>query len=131
MTENVEMSVTEHVRRMLNTHFNVGKEKPVSYLPIATIEKVIGLEIQTYKSMIEKSGNRCLIFNADKCCIKSGAVYAYSCKYLTEILQDNQQSLSKMGWPTTPVEFIEKLASEWIEEENAVMPVIKRAFGEN
>jgi hypothetical protein len=130
VAENITASIDEHVKRILDSHLKVGKEKPVSYLPIKTVEDVIGITIQKYKSMIERLGSRGSVFSAEECCIKSGAVYAYSDVYLDQILKANKDVLSENGWPIVPDDFIRKIASEWLDDESPIMPVVKKAFGE-
>lgn len=130
MSESKSSSLSEDARRILDSHLKVGREKPVSYLPIRTVERVIGISLQEYQSMIENSGSKCAVFGPDECCINSGAVYAYSDKFLFDILNDNQEVLSKHEWPVSPSGFIKRIASEWLGEESPVMPVIKKAFGE-
>jgi hypothetical protein len=70
------------------------------------------------------------VFGAEDCCISSGAVYAFNCHYLSKILKDNQTILSEHGWPITPVDFIRRIAAEWVDEENPIMPVVRKAFGD-
>jgi hypothetical protein len=130
MVENVASSSAAHAKRILDSHLNVGNEKPVSYLPIKTIERIIGITIPAYKSMIESLGNRCSVFSPEESCIDSGAVYAYNDMCLNSILQNNMGVLLSNGWPTTSENFIKKIASEWLTDENPIMPIIRKAFGE-
>jgi hypothetical protein len=124
------VSLREDVKQILDSHLSVGWKKPVSYLPIRTVENVIGITVSAYKSMIERIGNKCFVFSAADCCINSGAVYAYSYTDLNNILKDEYDVLSKHRWPTVPEDFIKRMASEWIEDESPILPVIKKAFGE-
>jgi len=64
MTYDVRASITGDARRILNDHLKVGREKPVSYLPIRTVESVIGLTIPIYASLVERSGNNVAVFTA-------------------------------------------------------------------
>ena len=130
VVENVTSSLAEHAKRILDTHLNVGTGKPVSYLPIKTVEGVIGITVPVYKSMIENMGNRCSLFSPEDSCINSGAIYAYNDICLDKILHDNVDLLSSNGWPATSEDFIRKIALEWFDDENPVMPIIKKAFGE-
>jgi hypothetical protein len=130
MMEDIRASLGEDAKRLVDNHLRIGPEKPVSYLPIKTVEKVIGITIQDYMSLIERSGNEGIVFGAEDCCISSGAVYAFNCQYLSKILNDNQTILSEHDWPATPVDFIRRIAAEWIDEESPIMPVIRKAFGD-
>jgi hypothetical protein len=116
--------------QILERNLNVGRQKAVSYLPIRTIENVLGLRLHKYVSMIEDLGHKAMVLGPEECIISSGAVYAYSCEDLDEILQDNKAILLEHGWPTTSINFIRKMAVEWVDRENAIFPVIRKAFGE-
>ena len=122
--------LTKRAGKILASHLKVGPQKPVSYLPINTIENVIGITVPAYRSMIENSGNKCIVFKADQCCIKSGAVYAYSENDLRAVLNRNMEMLFNNGWPTDLDNFIRRIASEWLDEGNSLMPVIRAIFGD-
>jgi hypothetical protein len=130
MTEDLRALLTGYAKQIVERHLAVGRRKPVSYLPIETIETVIGLTIQGYVSLIGSSGNKAVVLGAGDCCINSGAVYAYSCKELNDILSRNQAILTDHQWPTTPAEFIARMAAAWLDGDNPVMPVIRQAFGD-
>ena len=130
MTDDVRALLTVDAKQIVERHLAVGRRKPVSYLPIETIETLIGLTIQGYVSLIEKSGNKAVVLGAGDCCINSGAVYAYSCKELNDILSRNQAVLTDHQWPTTPADFIARMAAAWLDGDNPVIPVIRQAFGD-
>lgn len=115
---------------MLAAHLKLGPDKAISYLPIKTIEKVIDISIQTYISMIETSGNRYLVFSPADCCIDSGAIYAYRFDVLEELLNNNRTVLGEHGWPTDPDSFIRRIASDWLDQEDPIMPIVRKAFGD-
>lgn len=123
--------LSAHSTNMLEVHVRVGPEKPVSYLPIYTIEKVLGLRVEEYISLIECNGGRSSMFTSQICCIKSGAVYAYSYEDLKAILEYNRDALIRHGWPVSCGRFIERIAYAWLENDNPIMPIIKSAFGES
>jgi hypothetical protein len=130
VVENVTSPLAEHAKRILDSHINVGKEKPASYLPIKTVECVIGISIPAYEAMIESTGNQSSVFLSGECCIDSGAVYVYNNIYLGKILKDNLNIIIKNNRPATIEEFIRKIASEWFDDESPIMPIIRKAFGE-
>jgi|SRR5215470_337418 len=121
---------TDIVAQTLRDHIGVGSHKPVSYLPVRTIEDVIGITVAAYGSMVEANGGKCIVVEPDICCIKSGAVYAYSEHELAAILNRNAALLSANGWPSDPDAFIRRLASKWLPDDAPVMKVVKAAFGE-
>jgi hypothetical protein len=126
----IAVTLNEEAQAILERHINLGKEKAVSYLPINTIEKVLGLKIEDYKSLIECRGHECAVFSADSCCIKSGAVFAYSRDDLDAILKNHCNVLSKNEWPVSPTGFVQRIASEWLDDDNPILPIVKKAFGE-
>ena len=94
-----------------------------------TIEDVIGMSVQAYVALMEHAGNSFAVFGAERCCIKSGAVYAYSPTDFGRILRENCCLLTDHGWPIVPADFIKRIASEWLDSEDPVTPVIKQGFG--
>jgi hypothetical protein len=130
MTDDVAVSLHGDAKQILLSHLDVGRKKPVSYLPIRTVEKVIGITVQEYRSMIETAGNQCSVFGAEDCCINSGAVYAYSHKDLSAILDNNRSILLNHKWPVAAEDFVRRMASEWLDEDSPIIPIIRKAFGE-
>ena len=130
MIEKVAHSLSTHAKRILENHLNIGSTKSLSYLPVATIEQVIGISVPEYLSLIEESGNQFAVFTSKECCIKSGAVYAYSSRDLENILKASREVLTRNDWPTNSKDFIRKLASEWLNDESPMLPVVKKIFGE-
>ncbi|CUX54519.1 hypothetical protein AGR7C_Lc20137 [Agrobacterium deltaense Zutra 3/1] len=63
---------------ILSRHVQLGSEKPVSYLPLNTIENVLGLTVDTYREMLRAGGNESMLFEDQQCAINSGAVYGYN-----------------------------------------------------
>jgi hypothetical protein len=119
----------EIITHMIDSHVKVGRHKPLSYLPLKTIENVIGITTAAYQSSVEANGNKCILLGPDESCIESGAAYAYSEPDLTALLDRNKDLLHKRGWPTAPADFVRRLGSEWLPQEDPVMAVVKAAFG--
>lgn len=130
MKKDCRNSLAKSSKQMLKDHLKIGRGKSVSYLPINTVEAVIGISIETYAAMIEQSGYKYAIFTAKDCCIKSGAMYAYDYRGLKRILDQHRTILRSQEWPTTPHNFIKRIASKWLDQEDPVMPVIRMAFGD-
>jgi hypothetical protein len=122
--------LSEDAMLILKEHLKVGPDKPVSYLPLRTVEKVLGITASAYQAMIEEQGSRCVVFQQGETCIDSGAIYAYSEQDLESILRDNRDILVERGWPTAPADFVRRLASEWVAEDSPIKPIIRRVFGE-
>lgn len=120
----------EYRNEILDKHLNIHQGRAVSYLPIDTIIHILNLSIDEYVSMIEERGHRAMVLDSQECCIKSGAVYAYSCCDLGGILKNNQHMLSKRGWPATSDEFIKRIAAQWQDRDDDLCEIIRSAFGD-
>jgi len=122
--------LSERRQEMVRDHIHVGPRKPLSYLPLNTIENLMGMTVQEYQSQISKAGNDCILLDESCRCISSGAVYAFSEKYLDEVLISNAELLSLLGWPLGSRDFIKKIVAEWVDEGHPIWPVIRQAFGD-
>jgi hypothetical protein len=72
MSEQAEHA--EYIREMLSTHVHVGSHKPLSYLPIRTIEKHAGLTLAEYEELVRRAGNKVLVISAEQGLTESGLV---------------------------------------------------------
>jgi hypothetical protein len=124
-------SLPEDIKDMLHRHTHLDANKVVSYLPLNTIENVIGISVGVYTSIIENNGGSYLIFGENECCISSGAVYAFLPKALKEILKINKHILTVVGVPCEPTGFIRAIADTWFENETSITPLLKELFGDN
>ena len=121
---------SELIAHMIESHAKVGRLKPVSYLPLKTIENVVGITTAAYQAAVEENGNKFIVLGPDECCIESGAAYAYSEADLTALLESHKDLLRTYGWPTDPADFVRRLGSEWLPQDDPVMPVVMAAFGD-
>jgi hypothetical protein len=120
----------EYRKRTLDEHVSLSARKPVSYLPRSTIEKVLGLTVDDYRKLVERAGNKCVVFSENQTCIQSGAVFAYRNANLASVLDHYSDLLIACDWPRSPEAFVRRVAFEWCEEKAPVMPIIQAAFGE-
>jgi 8-oxo-dGTP diphosphatase len=125
------MSKAPDLGRIQSEHANVGPSKPLSYLPIGTIERLLGMTVADYVCLIEQQGSSCIVFSETETCIKSGAVYAYSRIDLARVLFRHRFLLAEHSWPEAPAEFVRKVAQEWLDEDNPLKRVIDAAFGDH
>jgi hypothetical protein len=79
-------------------HATVGPAKPITYLPIDTIEKVLGLTIAKYAELVKRRGGECAVFSTSETCIKSGAVYCYDPATLAALLDGHARQFEQLGW---------------------------------
>jgi hypothetical protein len=98
---------------------------------MATIEKVLKLKVEDYRLRVEEAGHQSAVFSAEICCIKSGALYAFSRDDLDKVLRDNRIALSDHGWPVKADAFIRRIASEWLDDDSPILPVVRKAFGDS
>ncbi len=64
----------------------VGNAKPVGYLPLATLEKHLAMDVTEVADSFAKRGLKTRIFLANECCINSGALYVYDSSALQSVL---------------------------------------------
>ena len=121
-------SVPEDTKDMLRRHTKLNADKVVSYLPLNTIENVLGMSLETYISIIENNGGSYLIFRENECCISSGAVYAFLPEELGEILKRNKDVLGMVGIPSEPTKFIRAISGTWFESGTNIIPLLKKLF---
>jgi hypothetical protein len=119
------------VAAILKSHLELNARRPVSYLPIKTIEQILKLSVSEYVSLIERSESEAIVFAPENCCIQSGAVYAIRRAELERVLERNRPLLSQHQWPSTPADFVQKIASVWLDKEHPIMPAIRQAFGDS
>jgi hypothetical protein len=119
------------LHQLLASHFCLGKNKPMSYLPIQTIENTIGMSVAQYVQMAESKGLVCRIFSPEETYIKSGAVYLYDPKEIRLVLLAHNKLLAECDWPSDPALFVCRIAKAWLEDGERVMPVVQAAFGDN
>ena len=114
---------------ILDRHVRVGPSKPVSYLPVKTVEKVLNMQVDEYARLIETAGGKCVVFSETETCIESGAIYAYSEVDLASVLESHRGLLLGHDWPCTPLQFVRKIAAEWLDLRSPLRGVIAAAFG--
>jgi hypothetical protein len=117
-------------RRTLEEHIALTHHKVLSYLPIRTIENLLGLTVEEYQRLALEAGNKCLLFRDDETCIKSGAVYTYRSAELSSLLRHYRELLVRLKWPQTAEDFVKKIASHWYNEDDPIMPVVRAVFGD-
>jgi hypothetical protein len=120
----------EWVAQTIQEHLSLGPSKAVGYLPINTVEKLLGITAAAYAEMANLRGHSSLTAAPGESCIKSGAVYVYSASALQEILDRNSDRLRSANYPTDAEGFVRAIAREWLADDHPVMPVIRQAFGD-
>ena len=117
-------------RQSILDSLSISGQKPLGYLPLATIEKVLAMDVAELTNSLQGRGAKVAIFSKDDCCIKSGALYAYDPTALQKVLNAAAEPLSQGGWPSSADAFVKKVAKVWIDETDPIYEVILRAFGE-
>ncbi|MCX7361924.1 MAG: NUDIX hydrolase [Alphaproteobacteria bacterium] len=116
---------------ILSAHIRVGPLKPVSYLPISTIERVLEMHVDDYTNLIAQGGASWKVFSESETCIKSGAVFAYSKVDLAVVLDSHIDLLIEHNWPCGCAAFIRMIAAEWLDDQSPLRRVIAAAFGDH
>src|SRR5882724_8366955 len=109
----------------------VGNAKPVGYLPLATLEKHLAMDVTAVADSFEKRGLKTRVFLANECCFNSGALYVYDPSGLQNVLNAESDVLERNKWPISAELFVDRIAKFWIEESDPVYAVIQRAFGDS
>lgn len=107
----------------------VGNAKPVGYLPLATLEKHLAMDVTEVGDLFAKRGLKTRVFLANECCINSGALYVYDPSALQSVLNAASDVLARNKWPISAELFVDRVAKFWIEESDPVYAIIQRAFG--
>ena len=108
----------------------VGNDKPLGYLPLATLEKHLSMDICEVVTSLEGRGLKAKVFSPNECCINTGALYVYDPVPLQNVLNGALAVLERNGWPVVAESFVDYLAKSWVEPSHPVHPVIRQAFGD-
>ena len=108
----------------------VGPTKALGYLPLQTISRFLGLDVEAVIADAQSRGLAVLMLGPEECCIKSGALYVYDPIALDVVLRTSVLTLVLAGFPTPSEAFIRAIAYEWLDLDHPVMPVIKAAFAD-
>jgi hypothetical protein len=114
---------------ILDSVRRVGPDKPVGYLPLYTIRDVLGLQVDVLSTEAQAEGLSALRLDPEECCIESGVLYVFDGERLAALLASEAETLASRGWPAEPEGFVRALAAEWVEPDDPVLPIIRRAFG--
>ena len=116
-------------QRIFGSLAAVGSAKSVGYLPLATLEKHLAMDVTAVADSFEKRGLKTRVFLANECCINSGALYVYDPSGLQNVLNAESDVLERNKWPISAELFVDRVARFWIEENDPVYAVLQRAFG--
>lgn len=122
--------MNEPATRILENYLSVNEVKPISYLPSKTITDVLGMSLENYMKMAREKGLYCAAFSESESCINGGAVYVYDQQHLGALLLRHRKVLHENGWPSDTAGFIQRITSDWLNEEDPLLPVVRQAFGD-
>jgi hypothetical protein len=109
----------------------VGPDKALGYLPLQTISRVLGLNVEDVIANERSRGLAALLLGPERCCINSGALYVYDPVALDAILRSSRSMLERAGFPTSAEPFIRTIAREWLNSDHPLMPLVKAAFADD
>jgi hypothetical protein len=109
----------------------IGASKPVSYLPLYTIEDFVRQTPEAVAAAATARGLATAQFGSAACCIKSGALYVYDREVLASLLQERADAIVAAGLPLDPDRFVAHIATVWFEKDHPAYPIIARVFGDS
>jgi hypothetical protein len=118
-------------RSLLRSFTEVGPAKPIGYLPLRSIRRLLRLELEGVLSGAKIRGLAAMKFGPAACCVKSGALYLYHREALAKLLRERASAVSAAGLPVEPDDFVAHIAAVWFEENHPALPIIAAAFGRN
>ena len=118
------------LQKLLYDHLGVGSVKPISYLPIRTIEKHLGLSVDAYVRMAQESGKSAVVTAAEQSSILSGTVHLFDRASLQRILDKNEDALRTANSPVDAAGFVGAIARDWLPMDHPLIDVIREAFGD-
>jgi hypothetical protein len=118
-------------QRIFGNLTDVGNAKSLGYLPLATLEKHLAIDVTEAADLFEKRGLKTRVFLANECCINSGALYVYDPSALQSILNAASDALERNKWPIVAALFVDRVAKNWVEQDHPVYAVIQQAFGDS
>ena len=101
---------------LLSDLLRVGPEKPLGYLPLATIERCGPLG-QTIRATLESKGLHVQVFEPDACFVGSGAMFVADLTALQQLLDEDEGSktLHDSGWTPKARAFIYAVATVHVD----------------
>jgi hypothetical protein len=109
----------------------VGPKKLVGYLPLYTIRDILQVRAEDLIEEARSRGLCAVVLGPDRCCIKSGALYAYHRAGLQRLLDVSTGPLRASGLSADPDLFVEQIGSVWFERSEPAWAVIEAAFDED
>src|ERR1700742_2313163 len=97
---------------VLSNLTRVGPDKPIGYLPLYTIRDILVMDPSALARESVTQGFSVAVFQADQCCIKSGALYLYHRSSLEPLLHPASSVLAAGGRPIGPDEFVARTPRE-------------------
>jgi hypothetical protein len=116
-------------RAILRSLDDVGPSKPVGYLPLRTLEKLLLLSPDAVAAGLTARGLATARFASDEACIRSGALYVFHRTALHALLTQHADAVRIAGLPLDPDRFVARIATTWFDENHPAMPIIAAAFG--
>lgn len=124
--------IHEQIRQdMLREHLSVDSRKPVSYLPIGTIEKFLGLSVDDYIRTAQERGHSAVVTAADRSPIKSGTVHLFDRAALQRILDQSSDALELANFPVLAADFVVAIGQNWLSSDHPIIHVVRQAFGDD
>jgi hypothetical protein len=123
-------ALTDNERQaLLRDLEDVGPSKPVGYLPLRSVEKLLLLSPDAVAAGATARGLATARFASDESCIRSGALYVFHRAALHALLMEHGDAVRIAGLPLDPDRFVARIATTWFDEAHPAKPIIAAAFG--
>ena len=121
-------TMLERKDEFLEKFYRVGPDKPVSYLPVQTLQEIGAANINELRQEFESKGLAVRLLSDKESGVGSGALYVYDKNALGLLLEKNSGILERESWPTDPDTFIDHLV--YTARDPDLYRVIEDAFGD-
>ena len=117
----------EYFDRFLGDIWQVGPEKPLGYLPMSMVNSYKPTLNPDY--LIEKLRERGLKLVLIPVGNSNTFLYVYDQEALSNLLTQNKHILSEANWPSTPLEFVQKVSGKAVPQ-GPLFDLIADAFAD-
>lgn len=106
----------------------IGVTKAAGYLPLHTVETLLGKTREDVARTLSKRGICVWILDEDRSPIESGAVFAFQRIMAERIIARHQDILREKNWPSDVDRVMTEIAAAWFEVNDPAMPLIRELY---
>lgn len=109
----------------------IGPSKAIGYLPLQTVQHVLGLNVEDVIADTLARGLKAISIGPSDCCIKNWALHVFDPDALGNPLRGSSAILEQSGFPIDTEMFVRVIARDWFPHDHPVMPIIRDAFADH